>query len=662
MGIDPLKKGIIFDYTKIFQNHLLMKKIILILFLIFCANLLFAQNNYQNHTVKIGETVYSISKTYMISEETIYNLNPDVKHVIKTGLILILPLNGEEVTLNLKVYRVKRKESINSIALKFNIPQDLLKNYNKDLYTREVNKGERIKIPLIKTTMVNKIKSSSKSSNNNITIHTVLPRETKFGIARQYEITITELEHLNPAMGESLNVGDKINVPKSIVLAESIVVDEDEFELYEVLPKEGFFRLKIKLGLDRDEIISLNPSAVGGLKEGMILKIPKLLNSEEKFKKESIDLSKYIVNKRKKKIAVMLPFHYNRIDLDSINANIELLKKDVTLGVAIDFYSGVLMAAEFMKDKGVSTEITVFDTEGKVTKVEQIISSYNFNDTDAVIGPLLSKSIEKAAADLQSNNIPVFSPLSKVKLKEYPNLHQTLPSNESMEKAMLSYISKRKDTINTIVITGKEWTKSKGIIMSALPKAKTIVPDEGNYLYIENIEKQIDTTKHNWVILHSNNPILVSNVVGLLNGIPKVILDSLGNKIGNNRLRLFAVKKSRAFDYNDVSNIHLANLNFTYPSVNKHYNYEMLTPFLVSYKYKYGVMPNKYAIRGFDVTYDILLRLANAEVFEEAFATDIYTEYVENKFQYVFDPKKGYKNQVFYIMKYNNDLQLEVVE
>ncbi len=662
MGIDPLKKESFLIDKKRFQNHLLMKKIKLILFFVFCTSFLCAQNNYQNHTVKRGETVYSISKMYMISEETIYKLNPDVKHVIKTGLILILPLNGEEVSLNLKVYRVKRKESINSIALKFNIPQDLLKNYNKNLYTREVNKGERIKIPLIKTTMVNKSKPSSKTSNNNTTIHTVLPRETKFGIARKYEITITELEYLNPTMGESLNVGDKINVPNSIVLAESIDVDEDEFELYEVLPKEGFFRLKIKLGLDRDEIISLNPSAVRGLKEGMILKIPKLLNSEEKFKKESIDLSKYLVNKRKKKIAVMLPFNYNSIDLDSINANIELLKKDVTLGVAIDFYSGVLMAAEFMKDNGVSTEITVFDTEGKVTKVEQIISSYNFNDTDAVIGPLLSKSIEKAAADLQSNNIPVFSPLSKVELKEYPNLHQTLPSNESMEKAMLSYISKRKDTINTIVITGKEWTKSKGIIMSTLPKAKTIVPDEGNYLYLENIEKQIDTTKHNWVILHSNNPILVSNVVGLLNGIPKVILDSLGNKIGNNRLRLFAVKKSRAFDYNDVSNIHLANLNFTYPSVNKHYNYEILSPFLVSYKYKYGVMPNKYAIRGFDVTYDILLRLANAEVFEEALATDIYTEYVENKFQYVFDPKKGYKNQVFYIMKYNNDLQLEVVE
>ena len=142
--------------------------------------------------------------------------------------------------------------------------------------------------------------------------------------------------------------------------------------------------------------------------------------------------------------------------------------------------------------------------------------------------------------------------------------------------------------------------------MAALPKSKTIVPDQGNYLYVETIEKQIDTTKQNWVILHSNDPILVSNAVGLLNGIPEVILDSLGNKIGNNRLRLFAVNKSRAFDYSDVSNMHLANLNFTYPSASKHYDYEMLTPFLVSYKYEYGVKPNKYAIRGFDVTYDIL--------------------------------------------------------
>ena len=640
-----------------------MKKIIVLLFFIFCINLLFAQNDFQSHIVEKGETVYSISKTYMISEGSIYRLNPDVKHVIKTGLVLILPLDGEEVTVDIKTYRVKRKESIKSIASKFNLSEELLKKFNNEIYTRELIKGERINIPVIKKVKINKDTSLSKLfSKDNLIIHTVLPRETKYGIAGRYEITIAELELLNPNMGENLKVGDEIKVPKNIIFSESTDTEEDDYELYEVLPKEGFFRLKIKFGLDPDEIILLNPQAANGLKEGMILKIPKLLNSENEDKKQTIDLSNYIVNTKKKKLALMLPLNLNRIDLDSLDANIALLRKDGTLGVAIDFYSGVLMAAEFMKDKGVSTEINIYDTEGNTAKVEQIISNHNFNDVDVVIGTLLSKSVEKAAANLQVKNIPVFSPLSKVKLKEYPNLHQTLPANELMEKAMLSYITKRKDTINTIVITGNEWTKTREIIMAALPKSKTIVPDQGNYLYVETIEKQIDTTKQNWVILHSNDPILVSNSVGLLNGIPEVILDSLGNKIGNNRLRLFAVNKSRAFDYSDVSNMHLANLNFTYPSASKHYDYEMLTPFLVSYKYEYGVKPNKYAIRGFDVTYDILLRLDNAENLEEAFATDIYTEYIENKFQYIVDSTKGYTNQAFYIMKYNERLELEVVE
>jgi hypothetical protein len=87
-----------------------------------------------------------------------------------------------------------------------------------------------------------------------------------------------------------------------------------------------------------------------------------------------------------------------------------------------------------------------------------------------------------------------------------------------------------------------------------------------------------------------------------------------------------------------------------------------MIPFLVTYKNKYGVMPNHYAIRGFDVTYDVLLRLANAETLEEASISDIKTEYIENKFQYLNMSNSGYKNQAFYIMKYNNELKLEVVE
>ena len=641
-----------------------MKELFLVLFFVLFANNSFAQNNYQRHIVKKGETVYSISKKFNVSEATIYQLNPDLKHVIKIGVILILPNNGEEVIVSIKKHRVRKRETIKSIATKYDISKDLLKKYNKDLYAREPNKGERIDIPVFNViALSNTTNKETLTANDTIKKHKVLPKETKYGIARKYDITIAELEMLNPNMAKNLAIGEEIIVPKKEISSNAILVeDDDKYEFYEVLPKEGFFRLKVKFGLSQEEIITLNPYALEGLKEGMILKIPKINNTLDVQKFEAVNLADYILNTSKKKLAVMLPFKLNRIDLDSLSVNTDLLKSDGTLRAAIDFYSGVLMAAEFAKDKGISTDITIYDTEGQVSKVAQIMSSNNFNEIDAVIGPLLSKNIEKAASALQSENIPVFSPLSKFKLKEYPNLYQTIPSSELMETAMLDFIIKRLDTINIIVITGKEWTQRKGTIMTAIPSAKTIVPEEGNYLYLEDIQIQLDTVKENWVILDSDNPILVSNVVGLLNGFPEIILDEDDVEIGKNNIRLFAVNKSRAFDYHDVSNVHLANLNFTYPSSNKHYDYDLMVPFLVSYKNKYGVMPNHYAIRGFDVTYDVLLRLANAMTLEEASVSDIKTEYIENKFQYFNTLNSGYKNQAFYIMKYNNELKLEVVE
>ena len=641
-----------------------MKELFLVLFFVLFANNSFAQNNYQRHIVKKGETVYSISKKFNVSEATIYQLNPDLKHVIKIGVILILPNYGEEVIISIKKHRVRKRETIKSIATKYDISKDLLKKYNKELYAREPNKGERIDIPVFNViALSNTTNKETLTANDTIKKHKVLPKETKYGIARKYDITIAELEVLNPNMAKNLAIGEEIIVPKKEISSNAILVEgDDKYEFYEVLPKEGFFRLKVKFGLSQEEIIALNPYAVEGLKEGMILKIPKINNTLDVQKFEAVNLADYILNTSKKKLAVMLPFKLNRIDLDSLSVNTDLLKSDGTLRAAIDFYSGVLMAAEFAKDKGISTDITIYDTEGQVSKVAQIISSNNFKEIDAVIGPLLSKNIEKAASALQSENIPVFSPLSKFKLKEYPNLYQTIPSSELMETAMLDFITKRLDTINIIVITGKEWTQRKGTIMTAIPSAKTIVPEEGNYLYLEDIQIQLDTVKENWVILDSDNPILVSNVVGLLNGFPEIILDEDDVEIGKNNIRLFAVNKSRAFDYHDVSNVHLANLNFTYPSSNKHYDYDLMVPFLVSYKNKYGVMPNHYAIRGFDVTYDVLLRLANAITLEEASISDIKTEYIENKFQYFNTLNLGYKNQAFYIMKYNNELKLEVVE
>jgi hypothetical protein len=120
--------------------------------------------------------------------------------------------------------------------------------------------------------------------------------------------------------------------------------------------------------------------------------------------------------------------------------------------------------------------------------------------------------------------------------------------------------------------------------------------------------------------------------------------------------------RNEAYEWHEVSSTRLAKLNFTFPSVNKNISEDDRNPFLISYKNKYGVLPNRYAIRGFDVTYDVLLRLASEKDIYDAIMPESETVYIENKFRYEKSNTEGYCNEAAYILKYNDELKFEVVE
>jgi len=621
-----------------------------------CAPAAQQQQTYKSHIVEKGETVSSIARTYNTTPQAIYQLNPDARSGLNVNSVIILPLSSVKLDsgnshIRFKEHRVKRKETLFSISQEYNVSIDDLKKYNKELYSRGLKKGEKIQIPLPSRNVI----SSNESTTNETPVntgatHKVEPKETKYGIARKYNITIAQLEEMNPGLTENLPIGTVLNVPEGSV-TDTATIEDDKYDFYEVQKKEGFYRLKVKLGLSEEEIIALNPYAKEGLKDGMILKIPKensaVFISEDV---EKVDLERRIRNTKEKNLVLMLPFQLPRFQGDSIDSNSKILRdsKSTTSRVALDFYSGVLMATEFAKDKGISIHMDVYDTEGSESKVGSIIASKNFKNIDAVIGPLFQKTVEKAAAELRSTDTPVFSPLSNREVRMYSNLFQTIPTDEMLQQAMLDFVVKNAPGKNIILIADAKKEAQKEMIVSALPNIKIITPRGGGFLYVNDIASKVESGIENWVILESSNAILLSNVVGLLNGMPS----------GNN-LRLFTLDKNDAYDYQDVSNVHLAKLNFTFPSVNKSYDYNELNSFLISYKNKYGVLPNRYAVRGFDVTYDVILRLASADDVYKATDSDYVTEYIENKFRYTKKLLSGYQNNALYIIKYNSNLQFE---
>jgi LysM repeat protein len=628
-----------------------MKIVIYLSFLFVFSFGALAQQQYKSHSVQKGETVFSIAKAYGISVEEIYGLNPNAKEGVKINSILIVPDKDGQVSLNedvkFKKHRVRRKETLFSISKKFDVSIDNIKKYNKELYSRALKKGERLRIPIgLKDVPIVEV-TTEVIDPNTPQKHTLEPKETKYGIARKYGVTVAELEALNPGMGEIINIGAVINVPANAVIA-SATIDED-YKFYEVKPKEGFFRLKLKLGLSEEEIVALNPYAKDGLKDGMILKIP--IDNKVIDKVETVNLEDVIYNKDKKRLAVILPFQLQKVGVDTINTNTVLIKKGGMLRVALDFYSGVLMAAEFAKDKGISVHIDVYDNEGSNSKTASIITKNDFSSVDAVIGPLRQRNVEKAVTMLRDSKTPIFSPLSNRQIAMSSNFFQTLPTDEMLRKSMMDFLIANNAGKNVLLISDVDRSRQKAEILKAIPSAITLSPREKGFLYLTDIDVKLSEEEENWVILESVKPGIISNVLGLLNGMPETY-----------RIRLFTLDRNDAYEFDDVSNTHLAKLNFTFPSVNKNYSYKDKNPFIVSYNNKYGVYPNRYAVRGFDVTYDILLRLGSADDVFASTENDYVTEYVENKFRYTKNSSRGYRNQAAYIIKYKDDLEFEIVE
>lgn len=624
---------------------------VIVLFTVSCGSAA-QQQTYTSHAVQQGETAYSIAKDYNISESTLYNLNPDAKDGIKVNSILILPskkgVRGTSDGPNYREHKVKKKETLYGIALLYNVSVDDIKRLNKELYSRELKNGEQLLIPVApgQTGMINPNIGGIPPGTK---LYTVQPKETKFGIARKFGISIAELEDLNPDLGEELKIGTALIVPdKSII--DDAEINEEDFQFYEVKAKEGFYRLKVKFGLSEEDIIALNPYAKDGLREGMVLKIPKAGSFVSKDDISTVDLEKRIENKRMKIVALMLPFHLTQVKGDSTHTDQDLLKKDPTLRIALDFYSGALMAAEFAKDQGIPVTLNVYDTEKSDSKVASIISGADFNNTDAVIGPLLQKNVERASSLLERDKIPVFSPLSNRDMAMNQNLFQTLPTNSVLEKQMIQYLKSHAPGKNIIVISDSKRQRQRDMLQAALPAARTFSP-RNDYIQAADVSALVSEGKENWVVLESDNPVLISSAVNVLAAMP-----------AGYKLRLFTLNRNEAYEWHEVSSARLVKLNFTFPSVSRSASEEGYEPFLISYKNKYGVAPNRFAIRGFDVTYDVLLRLASEKNIYDAILPESETVYIENKFRYEKTGEKGFANQAAYILKYNKELKFDIVE
>ncbi len=536
-------------------------------------------------------------------------------------------------------HKIKKRETLFSLSKKYNVSIDEIKSYNPILINLGLKRKMIIKIPVF----YKKKNNEDNLINDLISFYEVPQKETKWRIAYKYGITIDSLEKLNPILKKnSLKAGQKIKVPK--LFSQNII--EENYNYYKVKPREGIYSIERKTGISEEKLIELNPILkTQGLKEGMILKIRllsyKKFNNENNFLTERVSLKDSIIPGVKLKLAVMLPFKLNDLEIDSLIKTKMILSKRNLHSISLDFYSGVIMASKKANSYGIETEIEFIDTRNSISHLNKIISLKKNQFYDVVIGPLIPSNFNYVSKSQYFKNIPMVAPLSSKPVNSAPNVFQSVTNEKILRLQMIKYLEKIIDTTqNVVIISDSLNRKIEQELKDRFPYSQIIRPEKGGYMSTELVDSLLIDSLPNKVIFESQNLSLIANVTSLLN-----------SQISNERdIELFTTYRSNVYDNINISRKHLGNINFSYTNGSIIREDDETKKFEEEYLNEFYKLPNKEVKRGFDVTLDILLRLAylnrmiNIEVGE--------TEYLENRFDYLQDGYGGYINRSFYLLKH----------
>lgn len=617
-------------------------KLVVFLFLFGWVSVFAQDKKFITYKVKEGETVQSISKTLSITPYDLLKLNPDIKDNVTKDDLLIIPNKQYDPLVDLSIadlsgvsdkdiivdkfiyHEVVPKETLYSIVKSFNVTSDDLNKNNPFLIENGLRIGQVIKIPL----SINDTELKAKEANTQP--YLVKAKETKYSISKKFGISIDYLEELNPKIAENgLQIDDVIIVP-----IETIEPVDDEFLIYEVKKLETMYSITRKFGITEEEMLALNPEVSDGIKEGMLIKVPNLLISGKPLFIDNIPVDTEL------KVAMMLPFKSKR---DSLN-----FEEDRLLNITTDFYFGALIALDSLKKQGLSVRMKVFDTENSKQVSRKISDEVELQEFDAVIGPLFLANVKSVSDNLKYGKPLIISPISTKNHSDIDNkkLVQERASLENQTEEMMDFIKANYENQDLIVIKNEskrsqeQYDRIIADLQALNPEkeVKTLEPKEG-YINPDEFRVFRDTLERNivnWFFITDNDPAYLGDVFNNLGVFPEA--DSLV---------VFGFEKDRNFD--KIDNNFLARVHFHYPS-NTFIDHHSLAykNFESNYRKKYYTRPSSFAVEGFDVTFDLLQRLANdPDIIHQG-----VSERIGTKYDFIENTSGGIINKGIYIVKY----------
>ena len=203
------------------------------------------------YIVKKGDTLYGIANKYGISVDELKAINNLTSNDLSVGQVLKIPEIIEDDVLNENIYIVKSGDTLYSIANKYGMSVQELKDLNK-LTNNTLSIGQQLVV--------------SEANAGTLDTYTVKAGDTLYSIANKYGLTVNELKQLNNLTSDILSIGQVLNISNSNTSLPS--------NTYIVKSGDSLYSIAKKYGITVDALKSANGKTSNLLSIGEILVIP----------------------------------------------------------------------------------------------------------------------------------------------------------------------------------------------------------------------------------------------------------------------------------------------------------------------------------------------------------------------------------------------------
>jgi LysM repeat protein len=497
-------------------------------------------------------------------------------------------------------------------------------------------------------------------------LHTVQKKETLYSISKLYGCTQEEVLSSNKNIAGVIKKGMVLKIPDhAYQKPQPEKFDTNKFLQHLVVSGDNYYQLKLKYGIEEEELIKYNPDLTDGLKTGRTILVPRKSKTETAEKEPLVNdvppktptspikappaAARVQGSGKTFKVGLYLPI--SAVVTDSLKPTARTLS-------FLAYYQGALMAVDQLSKAGLNTKLFVYDTEKLTSKVELLVKKPEFLSMDLLIGPVYPEN-QKLISELSAKNrIPMVSPMSSDDqyTRTNPCYFQVNPVRRLRMEATAEYLFREFPREKIIFLENENSSSETRLIHEQLGKKRLTHGASAGLLQTcnlwvkgtEGLEALLQVEKPNILVMADMNEVNIS-----------IAMNRLALLSKKYTLILIGVQEYTRMQSIELENLHNVNLRVLTSSFVDYSRPDVLN-FVENFKTEFGTEPSLFAFQGYDATTWFLKSLEKSGDLFHGFSPDSNKGLLHTAYHFTrVSDFAGYTNDSFTIVEYASTFEVK---